>query len=94
MSGSRLHAELDQRRWRLLRSQIFQRDGHRCCECGRAGKLECDHKTPLHRGGAEYDLTNLQALCRACHIGKTAGENRKPDPARDAWRQLVVEMFS
>ena len=43
----------DPRRWRALRLFVFNRDGWRCRVCGRAGRLECDHVVPLHRGGAE-----------------------------------------
>ena len=94
MAGSQHHARLDRKRWGLLRLQIFRRDGWRCRSCGKAGALECDHVTPLRRGGEPYDPMNLQTLCRACHIVKTARENERHDPARDAWRQLVAEMFS
>ena len=92
MAGSRHYANLDQRRWRVLRRRIFARDGWRCVRCGRAGRLECDHVTPLHRGGDAYDPANLQTLCRSCHVAKTAGENERDDPARDAWRKLVKEL--
>lgn len=55
--------------------------------------MEVDHKTPLHRGGDLYDPANLQALCRSCHIGKTAAENRRePTEAEEAWRALVDEL--
>ena len=87
--GSRFHASLDRCRWVRVRRDVFKRDGYRCRECGRAGKLECDHITPLHRGGAKYDLTNLQTLCRDCHIAKTARENERVDPERDAWRAYL-----
>ena len=87
--GSRHHAALGGRRWALLRLRIFARDSWRCVKCKRAGRLECDHIVPLRRGGAEYDESNLQSLCRPCHIRKSASENRKPDPAREAWRKLV-----
>ena len=92
MTGSRHYANLDRKRWKLLRLRTFERDGWRCVQCGRAGRLECDHVTPLHRGGDPYSLDNLQSLCRPCHINKTASENTKPDPARDAWRKLVKEL--
>ncbi|MGI9446309.1 MAG: HNH endonuclease [Pirellulales bacterium] len=31
--------------------------------------LHVDHITPRSKGGSN-DLDNLQALCRACHLGK------------------------
>ena len=60
--------------------------------CGRAGRLECDHIKPLHRGGDPYDSANLQTLCRSCHVAKSAGENRRPDPERERWRALVRDL--
>ena len=62
----------------------------------RAGRLEVDHVTPLQRepGQNLYDINGLQVLCRACHIEKTARENRRPlTPAELAWRELVNEML-
>ena len=42
--------------------------------CAGYGRLEVDHVRPI-KGGADhgidpYDETNLQTLCRACHISK------------------------
>ena len=33
--------------------------------------MEVDHVRPLHKGGAWYDLANLQCLCFQCHVAKT-----------------------
>ena len=90
--GSRYHRALDGKRWALLRLRIFERYGWRCVRCGRAGKLECDHITPLRDGGDSFNWANLQTLCRGCHIEKTAAENTRPDPDRDAWRHLVAKI--
>ena len=69
----------------------MERDGWRCQVCGRYGN-EVDHAQPLQHGGEPYALLNLQTLCRGCHIEKTRGENTRPDPAREAWRELVARM--
>ena len=90
--GSRHHARLDSKRWQWLRLRVFARDGWRCVDCGRAGRLECDHIVPMRKGGDAFDLSNLQTLCRGCHIDKSAQESTKPDPARDRWRALVREI--
>ena len=72
-------------RWQRLRRQVLAKDGYRCRTCGRAGRLEVDHKHPVQRGGAPWAMGNLQALCRGCHIRKTRGENRRPrSPAEGA----------
>ena len=93
---SRSHLHLNTRRWAAVRRAVFERDGCRCVECGRAGRLECDHITPLQRepGQDPFDPNGLQALCRACHIGKTRRENRRPlTPAEQEWRALAAELI-
>ena len=56
--------------------------------------MEVDHVRPLDKGGDPWDPANLQALCRGCHIQKTAAENRRePTPAEAAWRVLVYDML-
>ena len=83
-------------RWRIVRANVFNRDGYRCQQCGKAGVLECDHKLPLADGGEPWAMSNLRALCRGCHIRITAEQNRArklaqqaPKPGRDAWQALV-----
>ena len=92
---SRHHLHLHARRWAAVRRAVFERDGYRCVMCGKAGRLECDHITPLQRepGQNPYDINGLQTLCRACHIAKTARENRRElTPAEAAWRALVASL--
>ena len=90
---SRHHLTLNRRRWEGVRRQVFARDDWRCVECGRAGRLECDHVVPLDRGGAPWDLENLATRCRRCHILKTAGENRRElTPEERRWREFVAEL--
>ena len=89
---SRHHTFLDRRRWELTRLRVFEAAGWRCSRCGRAGRLECDHKVPLDKGGDPWAMENLQALCIGCHREKTRAENELPDPARDRWRTLVAEL--
>ena len=80
------------KRWARIRREILERDGYRCRQCGRAGRLEVDHIEPMARGGSDTDSDNLQSLCRECHISKTARENRKPQPPEvEAWHALVSE---
>lgn len=83
--------------YQTLRRMIFDRDGWRCKKCGKAGRLELDHITPLECGGA-HEAGNLQTLCRGCHIAKTRAERldnrrRRPvAPAVAAWGRLVAEL--
>ena len=94
---SEAHKAFNRHRWSIVRRRVFERDGYRCVMCGKAGRLEADHATPLQRepGQDPYDIDGLQTLCRACHIAKTARENRReltPDEA--AWRTLVAELMA
>ena len=92
---SRHHTHLNARRWAAVRRAVFERDGYRCVMCGGAGRLECDHITPLQRepGLNPYDLNGLQTLCRSCHVAKTAKENRREPTAQErAWQELVAEL--
>ena len=85
------------KRWSRVRRAVFERDGWRCVQCGRGGRLECDHVTPLdcEPGQDPYDVNGCQTLCRACHIAKTRGENRNPLTKDEAaWRELVAELFA
>ena len=64
--------------------------------CGRAGRLECDHVIPLDKGGAPWDMANLQTpCCTTDHIRKTTAE-RIADlpPAVRAWRELVASKMA
>ena len=83
--------------WRRLRRVILRRDGYRCQKCGKAGRLECDHVIPVHKGGAFWEPSNLQALCRPCHFAKSARENSRRKHAlmpahRQEWRDFVAEL--
>ena len=80
------HDKLDHRQWQAVRRAVFERDGWRCTSCGKAGWLECDHIEPLERGGAPFEMDNLQTLCRCCHIDKTRRERPDFDPILEAQR--------
>ena len=91
---SRHHDKIPSRQWQLLRLRVFERDGWRCVDCGRAGRLECDHVIPMDKGGHPTDMNNLASRCRGCHIAKTAAENRKPEsPERAAWRAYLETLI-
>ena len=92
--GSKFHGKLDQRKWQLARLKCFEAAGWRCQSCGRAGRLECDHVTPLHVDPEQdpYALDGLQALCSDCHREKSARERETPIPGRDEWRAFVAEI--
>ena len=88
---SRFH-KLHKGRWAGTRRAILERDGYRCRTCGKAGLLEVDHIQPVYQGGDAWSATNLQVLCRDCHIRKTQGDRARPDPGRDRWQRLVEKI--
>lgn len=67
------------RRWKAV-SVAHRESFPDCAECARNGKdtpaAETDHIIPLVYGGAMYDVTNLQGLCKSCHSTKTGREER------------------
>ena len=72
--------------------EVLRRDGYRCRECGRVGKLEVDHIQPLDLGGAPWDAVELfRSLC----IGVATSpkpEPRTPGPPalkRRLWGEVV-----
>ena len=73
--------------WERVRSSIYIRDKGTCQKCRKEALWlhkrnglkefniddlgEIDHITAIALGGSNWDLTNLQLLCRKCHINKT-----------------------
>ena len=53
--------------WEAIQSQVRIRAGWRCQACGRRGRLDVHHVIKRSRGGSDFDLDRLVALCRACH---------------------------
>lgn len=82
-------------RWQTLRLQALRRDGFKCVECGKAGRLAVDHiqRVKTHPELA-YEIENLQSLCWSCHSRKTHGEMGFPQigGARRQWNDLVREL--
>lgn len=66
--------------WTKLRAFVLERDRGVCQPCEAAGRItlahEVDHKVPKAEGGTD-DETNLQSICRACHLTKTKEEAKR-----------------
>lgn len=88
--------------WQARRRRVLERDGYRCRNCGvRSTRVDevyfdVDHVVPKSEGGT-HALSNLQALCPACHARKHPGnealarrargwENRNATPA---WHRVL-----
>ena len=77
---------MPRRRWGVVRRKALDRDLWRCQGCGKAGRLEVHHVTPLEAGGSEFDLDNLTTLCIGCHIRVHQVE---PSPEVQAWQDFT-----
>ena len=64
------HVKLNARRWARTRRAVFRRDGFRCHECGKPGRLEAHHEPPLRAGADPYDMDGVRTLCRSCHVDR------------------------
>lgn len=59
--------------WQYKRKQAIERDNFQCQKCGIHGgpdgsvELHVNHVVPKSEGGSD-DLSNLQTLCRECHM--------------------------
>ncbi|MCB1718155.1 MAG: HNH endonuclease [Candidatus Competibacteraceae bacterium] len=56
-------------KWREIRIQVLERDGHTCGYCGGEAN-QVDHITPLDLGGSN-DMNNLIAACARCNQFKS-----------------------
>lgn len=90
MSGRRGRAVYGNPRWRWARREALARAGGRCERCGAPGRLEVHHRKALAKGGAAYDLANLEVVCRRCHFA----EHGKPRVrGRDEWFRLLAGAY-
>ena len=90
------------RRWERLRRLAKDRDNWMCVmrSDGRCrGRLEVDHVIPVADGGAEWDIANLQVLCRSHHLDKSRAEHsfrmnvrNPPTKAEQSWAEMVQEL--
>ena len=74
-----------------MRRRALDRDGWRCSDCGKAGRLEVHHKTALAKDGKPFDLDNVTSLCSACHLARHTPQ-RVVVEAR--WYNMVNSLLS
>ena len=58
--------------WFNIRVKALKRDDYKCVKCGETTSLEVDHIVEVADGGPQFELSNLQTLCKKCHLKKTA----------------------
>ena len=70
--------------WERIRRAAFERDGWRCCACGRPGRLEAHHVTPLHKGGERVGVGHDPSRGAAYVEGWVAALEEDPREIRRA----------
>jgi 5-methylcytosine-specific restriction protein A len=83
------------KRWDVVRFEAKRRDGFKCVECGKRGRLEVHHVLPVRtHPQLAFDMSNVKTLCVPCHARHTRIENGWQEfvnPKRAAWRALLDE---
>ena len=51
------------------------------------------HRVPVSRGGEHFAQTNLEVLCRNCHIAVHRSQGTVRTPQRSAWDAAVRELL-
>jgi hypothetical protein len=60
--------------WDERRTQVAERDGKECKNCGNRDHLHLHHIAPLSKGGNNR-IENLKLLCEKCHSKKHGGKH-------------------
>lgn len=85
-------------RWKVAREFVIHRADWKCERCGRTDRLEVHHIDPVkNRDGepidADFDPSNLEALCRPCHFEETGKANRRPKTRHEIeWDSYIAEL--
>ena len=74
--------------WDSIRLVTLNRDGWRCVDCGRAGRLEVHHIQGLKDGGSN-EQENLKSLCIDCH---KAAHGKQLERRVKEWADMVREL--
>ena len=86
----RIDTKLSSRPWARTAWQAKVRDNFTCQHCGKiTGAIQADHVVARVLGGAKYDLSNVQCLCKNCHAQKTRTEHPFFSAEREAYRALL-----
>ena len=85
--------------WNDLRKKVLIRDNYRCVKCGsnggaihndKYGEFVADHIQATALGGDEWDINNIQTLCKICNKIKTKEDMSKIAIARRKDKQINV----
>lgn len=85
----------NKRRWAIVRAGVLRQARGVCSMCGYLGADEVHHIVRIADGGAEFDVDNLAAVCRSCHINHHRGESIRGRIAKveKRRRELLREVF-
>ena len=90
--GLNLRSVISAENWLFLRRSIYRRSNYRCEVCGGKGPthpVECHEKWLYHDELHIQRLTDIQALCPACHEVKHIGLAISRDRRSQALLHLV-----
>ena len=77
LSAQKMSQWYSNKRWRSVRAS-FIKQNPLCVTCEGMGVLKgaeiVDHIIPIRQGGNEYDVRNLQSMCKVCHDKKSRKE--------------------
>lgn len=80
--------------WKRVRLVVLARDNYRCVDCGKPATM-VDHIKPWRQGGAWFELSNLESVCRSDNVKRayrtggrqqgpaTTSRTMKTNPSRD-----------
>lgn len=77
------------KKWDMFRLAMKKRADNLCERCGRAGRLEVHHITPVSKGGAMYHPDNVIVICRACHFDEHRNDKPAQNPVRRLWWKMI-----
>ena len=79
--------------WQYIRFKAFERDNNTCKNCKKqfeAEDLVGDHIIPITLGGEEFDIDNVQTLCRdICNKIKTKQDHKDIAKQRRIEKKLI-----
>ncbi len=77
--GKNIRSELGQNEWDIIRKKVYKKYNHKCCICGKKGKMNAHEVWKLSisssRSYGIQTLVNIISVCDNCHntihIGRT-----------------------
>ena len=81
--------------WAATRIASLERDHYTCARCHRYGDT-VHHIIALEDGGAAFDMSNTQTLCRSCHavVDNARLAHRDPSPYKAKTNRFMHTVMS